>query len=95
MASIVIKPPVEITAIPLKAAPLVQPRAICAPNPNNKPPAKAKTNLLFDVIFGECWTLSPILSVKPPEINAPIKTPNASKTNQLFKEDLSLLIKRL
>ena len=51
MANIVINPPVESTAIPLKAAPLVQPRAIWAPNPNNTPPPNAKINLRLLVIF--------------------------------------------
>ena len=92
MASMVIKPPVESTAMPLSAAPLVQPRAICAPNPNKRPPPNAKANLLFEVIFGECCTLKPMRPLSPPEINAPIITPKVSNTNQLFIEDLSSLI---
>ena len=95
MANIVINPPVDSTAIPLNAAPLVQPRAICAPNPNNTPPPKAKTSLRLLVIFGECWTLQLILPLKPPDINAPINRPSVSNTSQVFIGDSSSFINLL
>ena len=82
-------PPVESTAIPLKAAPLVQPLAIWAPIPNKIPPLNAKIKRRLFVILGECCTLQPILPAKPPEIKAPISTPIVSKTIQLFIGDLS------
>lgn len=54
MASMVIKPPVDNTAMPLNAAPLVQPRAICAPKPKSIPPNNAKISRRLLVILGEC-----------------------------------------
>lgn len=54
MDNMLIKPAVANTDMPLKAAPLVHPRAIWAPNPKSKPPIKANINLRLDEILGEC-----------------------------------------
>ena len=52
MVSILINPAVAIIEIPLNAAPLVHPLAICAPNPKSNPPVKANTRRLLAVILG-------------------------------------------
>ena len=73
MANIVIKPPVDKTAMPLKAAPLVQPRANCAPKPKNVPPIKATINRFLEVIPGACCTKSFSLPLKAPDKNHQLK----------------------
>ena len=82
MASMVTKPPVASTAMPMRAAPLVHPRAIVAPYSKSMPPIRAQKRRLRVVIFGECSTLNFRRPDKAPEINPPMRIPNTSKFNQ-------------
>ena len=77
-------PPRDNTAIPLKADPLVHPLPSCDPNPKRTPPVKARRSRFFEVIFGECSTLSFRRPANAPERNPPTRTPVISKTSQVF-----------
>ena len=84
MASMVIIPPNDMTAIPLSAEPLVHPLQIWDPRPNKMPPIPAISSLVLFVIFMPLSILKPIRLEMMPEKNAPITTPVISKNNQLF-----------
>src|SRR5450759_1897223 len=84
IAIIVINPPSDSTAIPLRAEPLVQPLPSCDPKPKSTPPPSARNNLFIEVIFGECSTLNFRRPAKAPDINPPTRTPSISKTSHVF-----------
>ena len=78
-------PPVERTAIPLNAAPLVHPLPNCAPRPNNSPPKSPAITLVLALILGEDSKVNFSLFEINPETKAPIITPITSNTSQFFK----------
>ena len=79
-----IKPAVDKTAIPLRAAPLAQPLPNEAPIPTITPPRPATISHFLDVILGECSTFSFNLPDNAPEIKPPKTTPIISKTSHEF-----------
>ena len=85
IAIIVTNPATESTAIPESAAPLVHPRASCAPYTKKSPPRKANINLRAFEIFGDFSILNLSLPEKAPEINPPATTPRISNVSQFFK----------
>jgi len=84
MANMVMIPPNDITAIPLKAAPLVHPRPSCEPRPKSAPPIIAAIIRVPLVIFGPLSNLIPARFEITPEKKAPMTTPITSKTSQSF-----------
>ena len=84
IATIVMNPPRDSTAIPLNAEPLVQPLPSWDPKPKRMPPPRAKRSLFFEVIFGECSTLNFNRPDKAPERNPPARTPVISNTSHVF-----------
>ena len=80
-------PPNDITAIPERAAPLVQPRPSCEPIPQSIPPINAPATRILVVVLGPFSSLKSSLFEINPDKNAPIKTPVTSKTSQ-FKSGL-------
>jgi len=85
IAIIVTNPATERTAIPERAAPLVQPLASWAPYTKNTPPRKANINLLAFVILGDFSILNLSLFDTAPEINPPARTPRISRTSQFLR----------
>ena len=71
MLTIIINPPKEFAAKPLKAPPLVHPLANWAPPPKRKPPNKANQSLVLGLILGECCTLIFNRLFMAPEKKAP------------------------
>ncbi len=81
IAIMVRKPPVEKMAMPLSAAPLVQPRPSCEPIPNKMPPANAKKSLVRIFILGPLSTFNLSRPDKNPDKKAPVSKPSTSKTS--------------
>lgn len=85
MLSIVKIPPVEKIAIPLKAAPLVQPLPSWEPKPNNAPPIIAAAILVPDLIAGDFSNVRFNLFEINPDKKAPNRAPITSNTSHDFK----------
>ena len=77
-------PPAERTAMPLSAAPLVQPRPNCAPNPNSNPPTPANIRRVVLDMRGPFSSLNPNRPDMAPEKNAPANAPSERNTSQFL-----------